>query len=212
MPNNLRSVNYKLAREHGYTGGKANYIWQLAGDCTFPLHTGDWTYRADDDTGLIHPAPVYEMKNMCRALDPKQWVLCRYLAPPTETEWKNAVGLSVEYPANGYYAPTNVELDLGINPWDESRGITVTDAIIAFAKQDRGKTRGQIMREGEEAVAAREAANEKRISDTVDECMFSFPNSPHIPGERGGPVSLPFTKQDPASILALDPASTSSAA
>ncbi len=197
----LKSVNYKLAREHGYTGGRANYAWRLAGELEFPLWTGRFEYKAQEN-GLILPRPVYELRSMCRTLDPKQWVLCRFLSPPTETEWKNTVGLNVEYPPNGYYAPTNVELDLGLNPWDENNGKSITDWIILFTKRDRDKTRGQIQREGEAALEAREAATDKRRNEEIDELMFPWPNSPHIPGQRGGPVSTPFTKQDSASTLA----------
>jgi hypothetical protein len=199
MGNSLKSANDRLRQAHGSTGAFANYAWKLAGECEFPLWNGQFDYRAQD-SGLIVPYPVYERRNMCRNLDPKQWVLCRYLAPPTEAEWQATVGLNVEYPPHGYYAPTNVELDLGINPWDESRGVTITDAVIAFAKQQRDKTRAEIDREGEEILARKDAAQDAALDEQIGDLLLPFANVDHVPGKRGGPVSTPFTKQDAASV------------
>jgi hypothetical protein len=189
MAKTLTNVNDQLRMEHGSYGAFANYAWKQAGECEFSIWTGKFDYRTEP-SGLLVPHPVYERRNMCRHLNPKQWVLCRYLAPVTEAQWRATVGLNVEYIPNGYYAPTNVELDLGLTPWDESRGMTITDAVIEFARLQRDKSRREIIEEGEAALAARERETDKRLDEAIGDSLMAFPNVDHLPGKRGDGISF----------------------
>ena len=183
--------NAKLEAAHGSTGGKATYKWEFSENLYFPFRDQEagWDYVANQQTGIIEARPIFRLRKMVPWCD-RQWILCRFQAPPSETQWKNQFGDKVEWPRNGYYAPTNVELDPGINPWDSDGGVTFTDVVIKMGLNDRGKTKQQWDDEGEQIVEKRERDLTQRREDMLDDLLFPYPNSPHIPGKRGGPVSF----------------------
>jgi hypothetical protein len=190
----LKRENDKLRIAHGETGGKANYIWEFSENLYFPFkkEPPEWDHVANQATGLIEVKAVFEQKKMCPLLS-RQWVLCRFIAPPSETHWKNTFGTKVEYPRTGYYAPTNVELDPEVAPWDtDANGASLTDMVIGMAARDRDRTVREWNEQGEEILARSERAKDAEMDRIIDDaCYIPFvDNSPHIPGKRGGSVSF----------------------
>lgn len=190
MSQALKRENDKLRIAHGEEGGFASYQWQFSENLFFPFRKGtEWDYQANE-AGILIAVPVFELKKMVPWCH-RQWILCRFVPPPSETRWKNQFGSKVDYPRNGYYAPTNVELDSGISPWDcDSGSASITDILIKMAANDRAKTAAQLDSEGEAILAKREAALDQRRSDMIEDLLIPFPNSPHVPGTRGGPISF----------------------
>lgn len=185
----LQRENDKLRTAHGETGGQPNYKWEFSESLYFPMRKEPLEYDyVANEAGIIMAQPIYVMKLQAPYLH-RQWVLCRFMAPPSETQWKNTYGSKVEYPKSGYYAATNAALDEGIYPWDQSpEGATFTDAAIRIATKDRNKSVAELDAEGEEIISKRERVTEQLREDMLGELLFSFPNSDHIPGKRGGGV------------------------
>jgi len=193
MGRDLDRENDKLRIAHGETGGRANYKWEFSENLYFPMRKEplEYEYKANEK-GIIEAKAVYEMRLQAPYLR-RQWVLCRYMEPPTETAWKNTFGTKVAYPAKGYYAATNANLDEGLSPWDMSPdGTTFTDAVIRIAKKDRAKTIREWDDEGEAIVARREKLVDEQRDGKIDEEVYIpfVDNSPHLPGKRGGSVSF----------------------
>lgn len=195
ISSDLRKENEKLAIAHGYKGGKPNYRWEFSENLYFPHRKEPLEYDyVANDAGIIMAQPVFELKKMCPRLN-RQWVLCRFMEPCSETAWKNIFGSKVEWPRNGYYAPTNVELDESISPWDTDSAYTsMTDMLIGMITHDRNKSIREWNDEGERIVEYREKDLDRQRSDQIDDLIFPYPNSPHIPGQRGGPVSFGGTE------------------
>lgn len=190
--------NAKLEAAHGSIGSKPTYQWMFSENLYFPFRkrnsvTGEpeREYRANPETGIIEVHPVFELRKMCQSLH-RQWVLCRFMPPPrSESQWVAEFGTKVDYLANGYYADTNVVLDPGMNPWDcGTDGATFTDMIIKMAANDRAKTKAQWDAEGQAILDRQEREKDRKMDELIGEVILPFPNSPHVPGKRGGPVSF----------------------
>lgn len=197
----LRKCNAILAAEHGHTGGMPNFRWENSEDLLFPRRELDankqalWEYSANAE-GLILCLPKFKTDKMCPWLH-NQWVLCRYMPPPTETVWKDTFGTQVEYPKNGYYANTNISLDRGIAPWDtDGGGISLTSMVSKMAMREREKTYAQHYQDGVDAVEHREKETDRKLEDMILDLRLPFADAPHVPGKKQS-VSLPATKQDP---------------
>lgn len=186
----LAKENRKLAVAHGEVRGMPFYRWCWAEDLRYPSRVeGKWDYRATE-SGIIQAVPVFQFRQMAPWLS-KQYVLCVYLASPTEQEWKSRYGLLIDYPGPGYYAPTNIELDPGINPWDSDTGhVTLTDMVTKMISLERQKTDADYKAEGEDIILRQEKAQESKLSDMIDDLTFAFSNTDHIPGKRGGGISF----------------------
>lgn len=194
MSQALDRENDKLRIAHGSTGDQPNYKWEFSENLYFPFRKEppEYDYIANEATGIIEAKPVFELKKMCPFLN-RQWVLCRFMAPPTETVWKRTFGTKVEYPAKGYYAPTNVELDPGIGPWDTGpdTSATLTDIVIRMAANDRARSAREWDEQAEEIERRGEKAADEKMNTILDDATHIpfVDNSPHIPGKRGGSVS-----------------------
>ena len=188
--------NDKLRIAHGETGGRAAYRWEFSENLFFPFRKEppEYDYVADPATGIIAAHPVFELKPMCPFLH-RQYVLCRFMAPPDETTWKRTFGTKVAYPDRGYYAPTNVELDPGVSPWDcgPDTSETITDIVIKMATRDRARSVREWNAQAEEIEARQEREQDAKMNAILDDATYIpfVDNSPHIPGKRGGSVSFP---------------------
>lgn len=198
----LREENRKLGIELGFEGGRARYEWKQVEDCWLPRAERDsdgkviYDHVADPETGLIKVQAKIGKQSMCPLLHPKQWVLCRFLAPPTREYWEANFASTVPYPAQGYFAPTNVELDLDIAPWDSHQGYTITEHIVGITRTQEKKSLREHYNDGERAVELAEKEKDRLLEDQILDLVLPFPNAPHVPGKKGGAVSVPSTSQD----------------
>src|SRR5689334_10159649 len=98
----LERCNALLARELGQDSARPLYQWRWSEDLTVKMQKKDqpFEYRANRETGLIEPVPVYETRRMCPLLK-NQWVLCRWLQTPSEQEWVALFGRVVPWPGGG---------------------------------------------------------------------------------------------------------------
>lgn len=198
----LREENRKLASELGYEGGRARYEWRLAEDCWLPRAERDsdgkpiYDHIANPETGLIEVKARIGKQTTAIGKHPKQWILCRFLAPPTQAYWEANFASTVPYPAQGYFAPTNVDLELDISPWDSHQGYTMTEHIIGITKAQEKKTLREHYEDGERAVEYAEKEKDRQMEDQILDLILPFPNAPHVPGKKGGAVSVPSTSQD----------------
>ncbi len=149
-----------------------------------------------DCKGLIAMVPRIEQRKLCPELS-KQWVVCRWFAPPPREVWDSMFGGRSVYPTNGYQVPLGywgpggpgtpkkyIALDPEVEPVT-----AITEAVIFHMKQEMAKSMVNIKNEIQDAVDAKDHAQETLVQDIVDEALGPFPNS--IPGKRGGSVSLP---------------------
>lgn len=197
MGKQLDRINDELAIGLGYEQGKPRYQWKHSNECWLAMRDKDnkRDYIADPATGLIQVKAVYVKRNICPTLT-NQWVLCKWLDPGPEDSWTNTFGKFVEYPAQGYYAPTNVSLDPGIKPWDRSEeGQSLAQYIIQEFKRQEAKTYADHLREGEEIVARREADKDRQLEDMILDLRLPFG---HVPGSKEGGVSLPTPGREAA--------------
>lgn len=186
----LERENELLAVELGREHGHARYQWQFSENCYLPMRDRDGKRDqvADYKTGLIEVRDRFELRKTAPHLN-RQWVLCRWMDPGDEAVWKSIFGAFVQYPRNGYYAPTNVELAEGISPWDSSEeGQTLTWYVIHEFKEQEKKTYADHLREGEVIVERREADKERLMEDMILDLRLPFG---HVPGIKGDGVSLP---------------------
>lgn len=201
----LKRDNCLIAAELGTANdGHPKWSWQWSDDLWFLIQeknvSGEPKYDhvANLQSGLIELLPVYIKKPMAPNLH-SQWVLCTWMPSPPESEWRAQFGSVVPYIHGGYWAPTNVELAENIEPWTSHRGETFTTLVINMAKRQRAKTYKDHYDEGVAIVEAHDKEKERLLSDQIDDLRLPFANAPHVPGKRGGSVSVPFTQHDSAS-------------
>jgi hypothetical protein len=178
--------------ELGTEQGFPRFQWRFSENLFLPMRhrDGGYDYIANRESGLIEAHPRMEYKKVAPYLS-RQWVICRWLAPGPESQWRSLFGAWVEYPRNGYYAPTNIALDPDINPWDCTQdGMTVTQGVIGVAREQLEKTYREHYEDGVRAVEAREKASDKVLEDKIGALILPFLSQNHMPGEKDS-VSLP---------------------
>lgn len=200
----LREENDKLRRELGSQENRSSYEWKQARECVLPRAERDqdgkviYDHIANPESGLIEVKARVSNQCMCANLEPTQWVLCIFMPPYCkQSQWEAEFGTSVPYPHNGYFAPTNVELDMGIDPWTNHAGYTMTEHVIGISREHRKKSYQDHYDEGERALDKVEKDKERIMEDQILDLVLPFANAPHVPGKKGGAVSLPYTSQDP---------------
>lgn len=198
----LRRDNRLIAAELGTAeDGHPKWAWQWSDDLWFMIQEKDdagaprYDHIANPRTGLIELQPVYFKKPMAPHLR-RQWVLCTWMPSPPEHVWRAQFGSLVPYIHGGYWAPTNVELAEGIEPWTVHRGESFTSLVVNMAKRQRAKKFKDFYDEGVEIVEKREKEKERILDDQLDDLKLPFANAPHVPGKRGGAVSTPYTGID----------------
>jgi hypothetical protein len=109
--------------------------------------------------------PVYKQRKLRNDLI-DQWVLCAPVDAMTDAQWRTTFGSIAEWPKGGIWMP--VVTPRGVNADGIAVGgtaaldpgevldETVTWQAIGMIRQQRGKTRADLVREIEEAQAARE--------------------------------------------------------
>ncbi len=189
MGKDLDRENDLLATELGYEQGKPRYQWRFSENLYMPMRDkdGKYNYIANPATGIIEAQPVFVQRKMTPHLH-RQWVMCKWLDPGPEATWREIFGSWVEYPLNGYYAPTNIELDEGISPWDTNEGKSVTYWFLAVARKDAAKTLEDLKAEGDAIVARQEKRRDDQLDEIIGESLLPFGI---VPGTRSGGVSLP---------------------
>jgi hypothetical protein len=188
MGRDLDRENTLLAAELGMECGQPRYQWRFSENLYFPMRDGNkWDYVADESTGIIVAKPVFVLRKMAPLLH-RQWVMCLWMNPGTERDWKDNFGAKAEYPRNGYYAPTSIELDEGINPWDTNEGKSVTYWFLAVARKDAAKSKADLDAEGLAIIEHNERKTDHQMDELIGDCLLPFG---HIPGSRAGGISLP---------------------
>lgn len=188
-----RSANALLASELGYEQGQPRYQWRYSENHHMPFRAFDANGQPAvthcvTEGGLIDIQPKYELRKAASYLN-RQWVVCKWMDPGSESQWREQFGQHIEYPRNGIYFPSNVYLEEGINPWDTDQdGVTVTHYIIRLIKEQAKKSLADLKAEGEAILANREKANDHRIDEILGDVMLPFG---HEPGTRNSGVSLP---------------------
>jgi hypothetical protein len=182
-------LNRELGRVLGRTiDGHSLYIWIHSEDrkLLHPMWTGKYDYKANPDSGLLIPHPVFELRKMCLTAE-DQWVLCHWIDSPGEDEWRRLFGSSMEWPRKGQYYPTSVMLDRGA--WPEQ---SINQAAIESINQNRSKTVGDIARAAEASMAKSERENKLRLYEEIREACTTYD---HVPGAKDQ-VSYPNTKDE----------------
>ena len=182
-------LNDELGRVLGRTDdGHPLYAWMGSEDprLLHPMWTGQFDYKADAQSGLLRAVPIYVLRKMCLAAE-NQWVLCHYIASPSEEEWREQFGCSLEWPRKGQYYPTNVALDPGA--WPE---VAINQAAIESINQNRSKTPREVADACADAMDKGERQEKERLYETIREACTTYD---HVPG-RCDQVSYPNTKKD----------------
>jgi hypothetical protein len=206
MSRDLDRENAILLAELGSEQGHQRYKWCFSENLYMPLRKGnEYDYRANE-AGIIEAHYVYEMRKICPQLT-RQWVVCRWQAPMQvlenpltgapevryldEDSFKRLYGKHIDYPRNGYYAPTNVELDPDIKPWDTNeQGESLTKHIIGLLRQQAHKTFADHMQDGADIIARREAAYDHMLDEKIGDIAQTM-SFLHTPGTANGPISYP---------------------
>lgn len=209
MSRDLERENRLLAAELGTEHGHQRFKWCFSENLFMPMRkAGEYDYRANE-AGIIEAHYAYEMRKMCPQLT-RQWVVCRWQAPMQiyespitgkqeiryldEQAFKRLYGQHIDYPRNGYYAPTNVELDPDIKPWDTNeQGDSITKHIIGLLREQARKTFADHMQDGEDIIAKREAAADHLLDEKIGDIAQTL-SFLHTPGNANGPVSYPSVK------------------
>jgi hypothetical protein len=182
-------LNQELGRVLGRTAdGQPLYKWIHSEDQALlhPMWTGEFDYKANEQSGLILPTPIFTLRKMCLTAE-DQWVLCHWIDSPPEHEWRQIFGCSMEWPKGGQYYPTNVILDPGA--WPER---SITQTAIECINLNRNKTARQVEREATEAMDKRERDDKQRLYEEIREECTTYD---HVPGARDQ-VSYPSVTKE----------------
>jgi hypothetical protein len=183
-----RKENALLATELGYEQGMPRYQWRWSEHLLFPFRVEGESVENRSPGGLVILEPKYELRKAANHLF-RQWVICKWLDPGPEDQWRAAYGAHMEYPRNGIYFPTNVVLDPDINPCDTNEaGVSITQVIVGMIREQAKKSLADWKKEGEDIIAYKEKLNDHRIDEIVGDVLLPFG---HEPGTRSGGVSLP---------------------
>lgn len=189
---NLNRLNNMLGRELGRNvRGESRYQWAWAPDLRWQMFTDRYDYKADPESGLIIPQPVYEERLLCPDLG-QQWVMVLWQEPTSESEWRMMFGNRLEWPRSGTYIPCTARsgyvcLDSGIDP-DER----ITQVFIDQVRIELNKRYVDRIQESERAQEKKERETDRILQDRIDDLVGPFMS---VPGKRGYHVSFPDPKQ-----------------
>lgn len=156
------------------------------------FHSDSWFhFMKTDTTPVRHGAvflvePTFEPRKMVTAVD--TWILGHWHQPEPRHEWERKYGTGLLWPREGYYSPTNVQMQRGEFP-----SIHTTEEVITGIRRHREKTFADFYQDGEDILAHREAAEKSKRYDIIDDAVTAFGNDP---GKRNGSVSFPPTRKD----------------
>lgn len=187
--NEINRYNALLGRELGRNpAGEPIYQWKysehemrrkvLFGDDNKPVMT--YVQRGD----LFVPEPQIFSEKAWPWLD-HQWVIAKWNAMDYAA-WVAQFGQMLEYPARGYFCPTNAALEKTEYP--ESM-LQATEDFIREMKREREKTLADLMGESIAGIDYQEKCNDAIIDGTLEECTPAFGNT--FPGKRSGSVHIP---------------------
>jgi len=182
-------LNNELGRVLGRTeDGHPLYAWIHSEDTRLlhPMWTGQFDYKADPQSGILRAEPIYTLRKMCLAAE-NQWVLCHYIASPSEEEWREQFGCSLEWPRKGQYYPTSVSLDPGA--WPEQ---AINQAAIESINENRSKTPREVADDAAAALDKGEREEKERLYETIREACTTYD---HVPG-RHDQVSYPNQQKE----------------
>lgn len=179
----IRKLNNALGMELGRNlYGEPKYRWahSESPELLHPMRVEGYDMTASP-SGLIVAAPKFVMRKKCLTLN-NQWVICRWVEPISEDEWRRLYGYSLEWPNRGELAPTNVDMPPGVTPSENDNA----RAIAAIRQMLDTSVSAQI--------AALRDQQEKRERDTrrrnYEEIREELTTYDHVPG-RKGQVSYP---------------------
>lgn len=180
--------NELLASELGYESGHQRYKWCYSENLLMPFRVEGDTTQTVSDGGLVLVQPKYELRKAAKHLF-RQWVVCKWIAPGDESDWRQNFGSALDYPRNGIYFPTNVYLDEGVSPWDtDQEGVSITRYVIGLIREQAKKSLADWKAEGEAIIAHRERETDRKLDNEIGDLMLPFG---HVPGSREGGTSLP---------------------
>lgn len=177
----INKLNDLIGRELGRTPfGQPIYRWDYSENLYHWMRADGYDYEAEP-SGLLVARPRYERRRLALHLH-DQWVICMWEAPMPEDQWRTEHGYKLEWPKQGEYYPTNVDLDPGMEPNE-----TFTDVFIGCVKEQRKKRLIDFYEEAERAADARENAGDSELDAFLRDAMPAFV---HVPGKKDH-VSIP---------------------
>jgi hypothetical protein len=182
----LSHLNNRLARDLGRTPyGDPQMKWVHSDHLQHPMRVPGYDF-VPTPGGLVQAAPKYELRPMNPTLD-HQWVICRWEAPISEQEWRDAFGYQMEWPSHGDYYPTNVALPQGVEPND-----TWTDRVIEAERERRSKSLADHANAIQRGMERNERSVRSRRNDIIEDAIPAFGN---VPGTKGV-ASYPSVRQE----------------
>lgn len=179
----ISRLNDVLGRELGrnqYGESKYRWVHSESPELLHPMRVEGYDYKANEQ-GLIVAAPKYQLRKKCLLLN-DQWVICRWVAPTSEDEWRRLYGYSLEWPSRGELAPTNVDMAPGMVPTEADNA----RAIFCIRQMLDTRVAAQMA-----ALKDAEAKKEtKRKQDDYDRIREELTTYDHVPGMKGA-VSYP---------------------
>lgn len=186
-PKEIRELNKRLGEALGWNPhGEPLYKWVHSESFFHWMRDISGYKEVQSPSGLSVMEPIYVERKMCPNMH-DMWLVAHWHDSGSEHAWIQAYGSDALYPRHGYYSQSNACQVPGQLPT-----ATQTEDFIWMVRKHRMKTKADIYREGEDAVEARERANDSRRKDIIQDAMTAYMN---IPGKRGGHVSFPGVRE-----------------
>lgn len=156
--------------------GDPIYKWIWSRDLTFPMRSGT---KTTTQGGLVIFDHDYTMEPQ---VSDECWLLAKWCAPCSPSEWLGTFGGEVGFPSNGLYYTTDVMLKAGVEPNE-----AVTYDCIGKVKHLRNLTVSQILEAQKDKMSRSEKRSDDRVADFIADKATAFGN---VPGKRGGATSF----------------------
>jgi hypothetical protein len=162
----IKRLNGFLADNAGRTPhGEPMFKWVFSRELLYPEQTGVDTFEY---------APQ---------VDGDRWVLAKWVAPPSRSQWDTQFRGALPYPQRGEYVATDLALKPGMEPTE-----WVTHEALGMVQRARALNYKGHLRNLREMHDRREKDRRRVIGDCIDDCITAF-NNP-FPGRRGGAISF----------------------
>jgi hypothetical protein len=188
----VAKLNELLSRELGTNVyGEGKYLWKNSDELLWPAYkTGRLTRRKimvpllgtdnHEEVETDIPEPEYKRDRMSHTLW-KQWVVCKWV-PPDELGWWATEFPGADWPARGYYFPTNAALAEGVAPSLED-----TEHLIRCVREQTSMTFAARLADMEADKERADRRKESEMDSMIRNEFTAFMNP--APGKRGNFVS-----------------------
>lgn len=124
--------------------GAYRFKWKWGTDLEISMRSIDvdtgtmkYDYKANPQTGLVEALPIYTRRKACPAVV-GLWVVCQFVPPCGESEFRAKFGTMLEYPRNGVWNPIkDSALKPGILPSKETTEFCIKGIRAHFAEFDK---------------------------------------------------------------------------